>query len=172
VIHAPFELPRIGDLVPVNHLRRLFSTFAAVCRARLLMRLLAALDSCSWCGLLGGGLPTGPAWPHVCGRAGVFLPAGLWTPIAGVLVASSALDCLLSGSDVWASILLGTLGAPGCSRTRRMSRRPAFGWKALAFEIAIINPELPCAGVSMVSPHATDLVTKWLQLVDAVAVRA
>ena len=66
--------------------------------------------------------------------AGLLLLAGLWTPVAGALVAILALWNFFSQSgDPWISILLGTLGAalallgPGAwSVDARL-----FGWKRL-----------------------------------------
>jgi hypothetical protein len=79
--------------------------------------------------------PIESAMPHaVAGGVGVLLLAGLWTPIAGVLVAIIELWSAFSEtSDVWAGILLGTLGAalallgPGAwSVDARL-----FGWKRI-----------------------------------------
>jgi uncharacterized membrane protein YphA (DoxX/SURF4 family) len=66
--------------------------------------------------------------------AGLLLLAGLWTPVAGALVAILALWNFLSQpGDPWISILLGTLGTalallgPGAwSVDARL-----FGWKRL-----------------------------------------
>ena len=66
---------------------------------------------------------------------GIFLFAGLWTPIAGSLVAVLALWSSISRSgDPWANILLGTMGValallgPGVwSVDARL-----FGWKRIA----------------------------------------
>ena len=62
---------------------------------------------------LRGGPPIGPAILQVLAIVlGILLLAGLWTPIAGVLVASIALWHAFSHpGDPWTSILLGTLGA-------------------------------------------------------------
>jgi len=65
---------------------------------------------------------------------GILLFAGLWTPIAGVLVGVvTILHALLQPSDPWIHILLGTLGAalaligPGAwSVDARL-----FGWKRI-----------------------------------------
>jgi putative oxidoreductase len=57
--------------------------------------------------------PLGSALLHVVvGGVGILLLAGLWTPIAGVLVAVIALWQAFSQSgDPWSCIMLGTLGA-------------------------------------------------------------
>jgi putative oxidoreductase len=88
--------------------------------------------------LLLEGLPLASALPHVfAAGGGVLLLAGLWTPIAGVLVAIIEVwTTLAHANDVWAGILLGTLGAalallgPGAwSVDARL-----FGWKRIDVE--------------------------------------
>jgi hypothetical protein len=102
----------------------------------LLMRLVGGIGL-----LVRGALalrdvrPIESAIPHaVAGGGGVLLLAGLWTPIAGVLVAIAELWSAFSqANDLWAGILLGTLGAalallgPGAwSVDARL-----FGWKRI-----------------------------------------
>jgi putative oxidoreductase len=43
--------------------------------------------------------------------AGLLIIVGLWTPVAGAIVATSELWFFLSGGDPWMSLLLATLGA-------------------------------------------------------------
>ena len=64
---------------------------------------------------------------------GLFLLAGLWTPVAGTLVAAEALWNVFSSGHPWCSIMLATLGAglaligPGAwSIDARL-----FGWRRL-----------------------------------------
>lgn len=64
---------------------------------------------------------------------GLLLLAGLWTPVAGTIVAAQALWNVFSSGDPWPSIMLGTLGAalaligPGAwSIDARL-----FGWRQL-----------------------------------------
>jgi uncharacterized membrane protein YphA (DoxX/SURF4 family) len=92
----------------------------------LIVRGIAALQS--WA-------PLGPATLHVFTVAvGILLLAGLWTPIAGVLVAVIALwHGFSQPGDPWSCIILGTLGAalamlgPGAwSVDARL-----FGWKRI-----------------------------------------
>jgi putative oxidoreductase len=82
-----------------------------------------------------GETAIGPAIPQVLAAgAGILLLAGLWTPIAGALVAVIELWSTLSqAGDPWIHILLGTLGAglallgPGAwSVDARL-----FGWKRI-----------------------------------------
>ena len=82
-----------------------------------------------------GALPIGPAVLHVLAvAAGLLLFVGLWTPIAGALVAIIALwNTFSQPGDPWPNILLGTLGAAlallgpgGWSVDARL-----FGWKRI-----------------------------------------
>jgi uncharacterized membrane protein YphA (DoxX/SURF4 family) len=80
-------------------------------------------------------LRTGPVIVDMLAlAAGILLVLGLWTPIAGTLVALIALEKIISqAGDLWGNILLGTLGAglallgPGAwSVDARL-----FGWKLI-----------------------------------------
>jgi putative oxidoreductase len=84
---------------------------------------------------LQGGPPTGQAIIHVLAiAAGILLLAGLWTPIAGILLAIIEICSTFTHlHDPWSYILLGTLGAalamlgPGAwSVDARL-----FGWKRI-----------------------------------------
>jgi uncharacterized membrane protein YphA (DoxX/SURF4 family) len=80
------------------------------------------------------GPPLGPALFQAFSTGlGILLLAGLWTPIAGALVAVEALWNVFSSGDPWRWIMLATLGAalaligPGAwSIDARL-----FGWKRL-----------------------------------------
>ena len=119
-------------------LRRLFSTFASGWPGAglLLMRLVGGA------GLLYRGI-TGLWGSPPLGRtvlellvagAGMFLLAGLWTPIVGSLVALVELwNCFSLAGDPWPHLLLGALGAalamlgPGAwSADARL-----FGWRRI-----------------------------------------
>jgi putative oxidoreductase len=118
--------------------RRLFSTFARGWPGAglLFMRLVAGIAIINL-GItrLRGGSPIEPAIllvPAAC--AAILLLTGLWTPIAGALVAIIELWAAFSLSgDPWTHILLATLGAalallgPGAwSVDARL-----FGWKRI-----------------------------------------
>ena len=84
---------------------------------------------------LQGGIPIAPAILHVLAAgAGLLLFVGLWTPIAGALVAIIALwNTFSQPGDPWAHIMLGTLGAalallgPGAWSVDAQ----LFGWKRI-----------------------------------------
>jgi putative oxidoreductase len=100
------------------------------------MRLVAGIELVVYgVATLRGGPPIGPAILRVVAAgAGILLLAGLWTPIAGSLVAVIELWSILSqAGDPWIHILLGTFGAalallgPGAwSVDARL-----FGWKRI-----------------------------------------
>jgi putative oxidoreductase len=119
-------------------LRRLFSTFARGWPGAglLLMRLVAGtvlIDQAVT--TLHSGLSIEPAMLEIfAAAAGILLLLGLWTPVAGVLVAVIEMSTIFSpGGDPSSHILLGTLGAalamlgPGAwSVDARL-----FGWKRI-----------------------------------------
>ena len=119
-------------------MRRLFSSFADGWPGvgLLGMRLVAGTV------LIARGVATlwtGPPLEAVSAEivamiAGVFLIAGLWTPVSGSALALVQMwSLLMRRGDPWASILLGTLGAalallgPGAWSVD--ARR--FGWKRM-----------------------------------------
>ena len=119
-------------------MRRLFSTFARGLPGTglLLMRLVAGIALISRAlAILWGGPKVGPGILQVLAAgAGLLLLAGLWTPMAGALVAVIYIwEFFSNPGDLWIKILLGTLcGAlallgPGAwSVDARL-----FGWKRI-----------------------------------------
>jgi putative oxidoreductase len=101
---------------------------------RLVAGIALVLEGVMW---LRSGTSIGAAILYVLGAgAGILLLAGLWTPIAGVLLAIIEIWCAFTHPhDPWSYILLATLGAalamlgPGAwSVDARL-----FGWKRIDF---------------------------------------
>jgi len=119
-------------------MRRLFSTFASGLPGTglLFMRLVAATALVARAvAILCGGPELGPAILQALAiAAGLFLLAGLWTPIAGALAALiNSWEIFSAPADLWTKILLGTVSAslallgPGAwSVDARL-----FGWKRI-----------------------------------------
>jgi len=118
-------------------MRRLFSTFAhgPPGVGLLLMRLSAgmAMGLQGILDLLARPPPGAVLFQVVSVGLGILLLAGLWTPVAGTLVAAVALWNLFSSGHPWRWIMLATLGAalaligPGAwSIDARL-----FGWRRL-----------------------------------------
>jgi putative oxidoreductase len=126
----------VGKFYARPVLRRLFSTFAHGWPGAglLLVRLAVGLELViRKINELQSGPPIGQAIIHVLAiAAGILLLAGLWTPIAGVLLAIIEIwSAFTHPHDPSSDILLGTLGAalamigPGAwSVDARL-----FGWK-------------------------------------------
>ena len=96
-------------------MRRLFSNFAhgAPGIGLLLLRLVSAMALLvQGCLSLLGSPPLGPTVFQALSMAlGVLLLAGLWTPLAGSLVAVVALWNIFSTEHPWRWIMLATVGA-------------------------------------------------------------
>jgi len=96
--------------------RRLFSTFAhgAPGLGLLLLRLAVGIALASHALIaLRSGPPIGPTVLNaLAGVVGILLLVGLWTPVAGTILAILAsLSAFMHPTDPWNCIFLGTLGA-------------------------------------------------------------
>ena len=91
-------------------MRRLFSTFASGLPGLglLLLRLIAGVMLITHCVRLYNGASPWAIMPHMIAAAGgLLLLAGLWTPLAGAIVAIAELWGVFSHeSDPWLSIML------------------------------------------------------------------
>lgn len=97
-------------------MQRLFSTFANGWPGRgiLLQRVVTAAELLYFgAAHLKGTVEFATAIPHLFAiGTGVFLLVGLWTPVAGTLLATIELwIALSSAADAWAAIILAALGA-------------------------------------------------------------
>jgi putative oxidoreductase len=118
-------------------MRRVSSTFAdrLPSLGLLLLRVVVATTLIARCVQLANGASLQTITPHVIASgAGLLLLAGLWTPIAGAIVAVIELLIAFSHShDPWVSVFLASLGValalmgPGAwSVDARL-----FGWKRI-----------------------------------------
>jgi putative oxidoreductase len=118
-------------------MRRLFSTFSSgpPGLGLLLLRLVAGITLIVRCVELHNGASPQTFAPHlIAAGVGLLLLAGLWTPVAGAIVAITELSIAFSHShDPWMSVMLTGLGAalallgPGAwSVDARL-----FGWKRI-----------------------------------------
>jgi putative oxidoreductase len=97
-------------------LQRLFSMFPNGWPGRglLLLRIVAGslLIHDGIVGLMGAPQRESVTLEVIAASAGIFLLAGLWTPIAGALVAATELWIALSGTDrLRGTIMLAAMGA-------------------------------------------------------------
>lgn len=97
-------------------MQRLFSTFADGWPGRglLLLRLLAGttLVDCGIAGLRETHHFSSTAPQIIAAGAGILLLVGLWTPLAGTLVAVVEVwGVFLRAGDPWVPVMLATLGA-------------------------------------------------------------
>lgn len=121
-----------------NIVRRLFSNFATGSPGLglLLLRLTAGIGLMAQGVMaLRGALPVGPALVNTLTIGiGLLLLLGLWTPVAGTMLAIFALGhAFLNTQNPWTCVLMGSLGAglallgPGVwSVDARL-----FGWKRI-----------------------------------------
>jgi putative oxidoreductase len=118
--------------------RRLFSTFAhgAPGLGLLLLRLAVgiALASHAVMALRSSPAVAPTVLNALAGVVGILLLVGLWTPVAGTLLAIlSSLSAFMHPADPWNCIFLGTLGAvlalvgPGAWSVDAY----LFGWKRI-----------------------------------------
>ena len=95
-------------------MRRVSSTFADQLPSYglLLLRMIVGTALIARCLQLENGTSIQTTTLHIIAAgAGFFLLLGLWTPVAGVILAITELLIAFSpGQDSWASVLLGSLG--------------------------------------------------------------
>lgn len=95
-------------------MRPLSSTFAdrLPSHGLLLLRVIVAIALVVRCLQLDKVVSLHTFTPHlIAAVAGLFLLVGLWTPVAGLILAiSGTLIAFSQGHDPWASVLLGSLG--------------------------------------------------------------
>jgi hypothetical protein len=95
-------------------MRPVSSTFAdrLPSHGLLLLRAIIAVALVVRCLQLDHGVSLHTFTPHlIAGVAGLLLLLGLWTPVAGVILAlSEFLIAFSPGHDPWASVLLASLG--------------------------------------------------------------
>ena len=119
-------------------MRRLFSTFAhgAPGLGLLLFRLAVGTALVSHAVMaLRSGPSVGPTVLNaLAGVVGILLFVGLWTPVAGTILATlAALSAVMHPADPWNGIFFGTLGAalalvgPGAWSVDAY----LFGWKRI-----------------------------------------
>ena len=91
-----------------------YSTFAdrVPSHGLLLLRTIVAIALVVQCLQLDKGASLHTFTPHlIAAVAGLFLLLGIWTPVAGVILAiSEILIAFSQGHDPWASVLLASLG--------------------------------------------------------------
>ena len=90
-------------------MQRLYSGFARGWPGAglLCLRLVAAITALHY---VVSAMPGEPLLAKVIeGTAGLLLCAGLWTPVAGTVLAAFELSSLFSNGDPWSQILLATV---------------------------------------------------------------
>jgi len=105
-------MPRVSSIRVI--VRRLFSTFAGGLpgAGMLVMRLAASivLATKSHAGVQAAPTLASAAWPGFQAVLAFLLLAGLWTPVAGLVVALIEIARLLArADDPWAHVLLAAL---------------------------------------------------------------
>jgi uncharacterized membrane protein YphA (DoxX/SURF4 family) len=101
----------------------------------LLLRAIIAIALVVRCLQLDKGVSLHTFTPHlIAAVAGLFVLLGLWTPVAGVILAiSESLIALSHNGDPWVSVLLASLGVAlallGSGTWSVDARR--FGWKRI-----------------------------------------
>jgi putative oxidoreductase len=93
--------------------QRLFSTFANGWPGAgiLIQRVLTGI-ALLYNGITQLNAPvTGMTFPEISGAVlGLFIMAGLWTPVVGTLIAAVEFWIIVSGGDIWMSLMLAVFG--------------------------------------------------------------
>jgi hypothetical protein len=152
-------------------LQRLFSTFANSWPGfgLLIQRVIIGLALlCIGLGRLATPA-AGPASPQIIGAVlGLFVLAGLWTPVVGALVTAVEFWIVLTGgSDVSISLMLAAFRHFGDDWTGRLVHRRPSLWKKAYRKLNTPLPRVPRKS-NLETPYGTDKIRSIVDCIHAV----